>query len=55
MQAYTKPLLARIEAGDIDPSFVITHPASLEDAPEMYKKFHDKEDGVIKVVMRPHG
>jgi len=55
VQAYTKPLLARIEAGDIDPSFVVTHPASLEDAPEMYKKFRDKEDGVIKVVMRPHG
>jgi threonine dehydrogenase-like Zn-dependent dehydrogenase len=53
VQAYTAPLLARIEAGDIDPSFVVTHPASLEDAPEMYKKFRDKEDGVIKVVLRP--
>jgi threonine dehydrogenase-like Zn-dependent dehydrogenase len=31
----------------------VTHPASLEDAPEMYKKFRDKEDGVIKVVLRP--
>ena len=45
--------LARIVAGDIDPSFVVTHPASLEDAPEMYKKFRDKKDGVIKVVLRP--
>ena len=53
LQAYSKPLLARIEAGDIDPSFVVTHPASLEDAPEMYKKFRDKEDGAIKVVLRP--
>jgi len=53
VQRYTKPLLARIQAGDIDPSFVVTHPASLEDAPEMYKKFRDKEDGVIKVVLRP--
>ena len=53
VQAYTKPLLKRIEAGDIDPSFVVTHPASLEDAPAMYKKFRDKEDGVIKVVLRP--
>ena len=34
-------------------SFVVTHPASLEDAPEMYKKFRDKKDGVIKVVLRP--
>jgi threonine dehydrogenase-like Zn-dependent dehydrogenase len=53
VQAYTKPLLAKIEAGDIDPSFVITHPVSLEEGPTMYKKFRDKEDGVIKVFMRP--
>jgi threonine dehydrogenase-like Zn-dependent dehydrogenase len=53
VQAYTKPLLAMIEAGKIDPSFVVTHPVSLEDAPEMYKKFRDKKDGVIKVLMRP--
>ena len=49
VQAYTKPLLEKIEAGKIDPSFVVTHPAALEDAPAMYKKFRDKEDGVIKV------
>jgi len=48
VQAYTKPLLEKIEAGEIDPSFVVTHPANLEDAPAMYKKFRDKEDGVIK-------
>jgi threonine dehydrogenase-like Zn-dependent dehydrogenase len=53
VQAYTKPLLVKIVEGEIDPSFVVTHPASLEDAPEMYKKFRDKEAGVIKVVMRP--
>ena len=47
------PLLEKIEAGLIDPSFVVTHPASLEDAPEMYKKFRDKQDGVIKVMLRP--
>jgi threonine dehydrogenase-like Zn-dependent dehydrogenase len=55
VQAYTKKLLEKIEAGLIDPSFVITHPASLEDAPAMYKKFRDKEDGVIKVFLRPGG
>ena len=55
VQAYTKPLLEKIEAGEIDPSFVVTHPAGLEDAPEMYKKFRDKKDGVIKVVLRPGG
>jgi threonine dehydrogenase-like Zn-dependent dehydrogenase len=53
VQAYTKPLLEKIVAGEIDPSFVVTHPARLEDAPEMYMKFRDKEAGVIKVVMRP--
>ena len=53
VQAYTKPLLEKIVEGKIDPSFVVTHPASLEDAPEMYKKFRDKKDGVIKVLLRP--
>ena len=53
VQKYTKPLLEKIEAGKIDPSFVVTHPAKLEDAPAMYKKFRDKEGGVIKVVLRP--
>ena len=46
---------ALIEAGEIDPSFVVTHPAGLEDTPEMYKKFRDKKDGVIKMVLRPGG
>jgi threonine dehydrogenase-like Zn-dependent dehydrogenase len=53
VQAYMKPLLAMIASGKIDPSFVVTHPAALEDAPEMYKRFRDKKDGVIKVVLRP--
>ena len=53
VQAYTKPLLKKIVEGKIDPRFVVTHPASLEDAPAMYKKFRDKTDGVIKVVLRP--
>jgi hypothetical protein len=53
VESYTKPLLAHINAGDIDPSFVVTHPASLEDAPQMYAKFRNKEDGVIKFVLRP--
>src|SRR5215218_11032169 len=51
VQAYTKPLLEKITAGEIDPSFVVTHPAALEDAPEMYKQFRDKKDGVIKVML----
>jgi threonine dehydrogenase-like Zn-dependent dehydrogenase len=50
---WTDDLLQRIEDGQIDPSFVITHRAGLEDAPGMYKTFRDKEDGCIKVVMTP--
>ncbi|MBB5751533.1 zinc-dependent alcohol dehydrogenase [Prosthecomicrobium pneumaticum] len=52
-QRYMEPLLRRIEAGEIDPTFVITHRATLEDGPELYKRFRDKEDGCIKVVMQP--
>jgi threonine dehydrogenase-like Zn-dependent dehydrogenase len=46
-------LLRRIQEGQIDPSFVITHTASLEDGPRMYKTFRDKEDSCIKVVLKP--
>ena len=41
------------QEGEIDPSFVITHTVSLEDGPGMYKTFRDKEDGCIKVVLKP--
>jgi threonine dehydrogenase-like Zn-dependent dehydrogenase len=50
---YLPGLTDAILRGDIDPSFVITHKVSLEDAPEMYKTFRDKEDGCIKVVLKP--
>ncbi|HET9792316.1 MAG TPA: zinc-dependent alcohol dehydrogenase [Candidatus Angelobacter sp.] len=53
MMKYMKPLLERIERKEIDPSFVITHRVSLEDTPEMYKTFRDKQDECIKVVLRP--
>jgi threonine dehydrogenase-like Zn-dependent dehydrogenase len=53
VQNYTRPLLERIERGDIDPSFIITHRVTLDDAPEMYRTFRDKQDDCIKVVMRP--
>ena len=53
VQAYTRPLLEKIKEGKIDPSFVVTHPTSLENAPEMYQRFRDKQDGVIKVMLRP--
>ncbi|SAL05213.1 alcohol dehydrogenase [Caballeronia arationis] len=50
---WTDDLLRRIQEGQIDPSFVITHTMSLDDGPAMYKKFRDKEDGCIKVVLKP--
>jgi threonine dehydrogenase-like Zn-dependent dehydrogenase len=50
---WTDDLLRRIEEGQIDPSFVITHRVSLEDGPEMYKVFRDKQDSCIKVVLKP--
>jgi threonine dehydrogenase-like Zn-dependent dehydrogenase len=53
VQHYLPMLLERIEKGDIDPSFVITHRASLEEGPNLYKTFRDKKDGCIKVVLKP--
>jgi threonine dehydrogenase-like Zn-dependent dehydrogenase len=53
VQHYLPMLLERIQNGEIDPSFVITHRARLEDGPELYKTFRDKKDGCIKVVLRP--
>jgi threonine dehydrogenase-like Zn-dependent dehydrogenase len=53
VQRYSEPLLEKIQSGAIDPSFVITHRVSLDDGPEMYKTFRDKQDGCIKVVMTP--
>jgi threonine dehydrogenase-like Zn-dependent dehydrogenase len=53
VQHYLPQLLGRIEKGEIDPSFVITHRATLEEGPELYRTFRDKKDGCIKVVMKP--
>jgi threonine dehydrogenase-like Zn-dependent dehydrogenase len=53
MHRYLKPLLHKIEAGEIDPSFVITHRVKLDDAPAAYKTFRDKQDSCIKVVLKP--
>jgi threonine dehydrogenase-like Zn-dependent dehydrogenase len=55
MMKYMQPLLERIERGDLDPSFVITHRVRLEDAPGAYALFRDKQDECVKVVMKPHG
>ena len=53
VQRYTAPLLEKILAGDIDPSFIITHRLGLDQAPDAYKTFRDKQDGCIKVVLKP--
>jgi threonine dehydrogenase-like Zn-dependent dehydrogenase len=50
---YHRMLLDKIQRGEIDPSFVITHHLPLEDAPRAYKMFRDKKDGCIKVVLKP--
>jgi threonine dehydrogenase-like Zn-dependent dehydrogenase len=52
-QRYTRPLLERIQRGEIDPSFVITHRLPLKDGPGAYKIFRDKQDECIKVVLKP--
>jgi len=50
---YVPELVDRITSGQIDPSFVITHRAPLDKAPELYATFRDKKDGCIKVVLKP--
>jgi len=50
---YSLDLLRRIEEGEIDPSFIITHRAKLEDGPALYETFRDKKDNCIKVVLTP--
>ncbi|WP_046861899.1 zinc-dependent alcohol dehydrogenase [Microvirga massiliensis] len=50
---WTDDLLRRIQEGQIDPSFVITHTEPLERGPEMYQTFRDKKDNCIKVVLKP--
>ncbi|MBV8809619.1 MAG: glutathione-dependent formaldehyde dehydrogenase [Acidobacteriaceae bacterium] len=51
---YLRPLLERIQNGQIDPTFIITHRLRLEDAPEAFETFKNKQDECVKVVMRPN-
>lgn len=53
VQRYLQPLLERVQKGEIDPSFVVTHTMKLEDAPKAYDLFQSKQDGCIKVVLKP--
>jgi threonine dehydrogenase-like Zn-dependent dehydrogenase len=50
---YLRPLLERIESGEIDPSFVITHRLPLDEAPKGYELFKNKQDDCLKVVLKP--
>lgn len=52
-QRYMRPLLELVQQGKIDPSFIITHRARLEEAPDLYEKFKKKEDNCVKVVLKP--
>jgi threonine dehydrogenase-like Zn-dependent dehydrogenase len=53
VQRYLRPLLERIQKGEIDSTFVITHSVRLDDAPQMYRTFRDKQDECVKVVLKP--
>jgi threonine dehydrogenase-like Zn-dependent dehydrogenase len=50
---YLRPLLDRVQKGEIDPSFVITHRMKLDEAPHAYEIFKQKKDNCIKVVLKP--
>jgi threonine dehydrogenase-like Zn-dependent dehydrogenase len=49
---YMKPLLDRIERGEIDPSFVVSHHMNLDETPHGYDMFMRKQDSVMKIVLR---
>jgi threonine dehydrogenase-like Zn-dependent dehydrogenase len=53
VQRYMRPLLERIERGELDPSFVITHSLRLQEAPQAYELFLKKQDECVKVVLKP--
>ena len=53
VQKYLPGLLERIEKGEIDPSFVVTHSGKLGEGPDLYRVFRDKQDQCMKVVLKP--
>jgi threonine dehydrogenase-like Zn-dependent dehydrogenase len=53
VQRYMRPLLKRIQNGEIDPRFIITHRMNLSDAADGYDIFANKEDECLKVVLKP--
>ena len=53
VKRWSDELLRRIDEGEIDATFVVTHTEPLGRAPEMYQTFRDKQDGCVKVVLKP--
>lgn len=53
VQRYLPALSEKIQQGEIDPSFVISHHVSLDEVPKMYELWNEKADGVIKVAWTP--
>jgi threonine dehydrogenase-like Zn-dependent dehydrogenase len=53
VQRYMQPLLARIQKGEVDPTFIITHRLPLSEAPKAFEIFSKKQDSCIKVVLKP--
>jgi threonine dehydrogenase-like Zn-dependent dehydrogenase len=54
VQRYFRPLIERIKKGEIDPSFVVTHRMRLDEAPKAYDLFMNKQDGCVKIVLKPN-
>jgi threonine dehydrogenase-like Zn-dependent dehydrogenase len=53
VQKYWSALLEKVESGSFDPSFAATHHMPLSKAPEAYKTFLEKRDGVMKIILKP--
>jgi threonine dehydrogenase-like Zn-dependent dehydrogenase len=54
VQRYMRPLLEKIENGELDPSFIVTHTLSLDDAPRGFEMFLKKQEECVKIVLKPH-
>jgi threonine dehydrogenase-like Zn-dependent dehydrogenase len=52
-QRYMSQMLQHVQAGNLDPSFLLTHRMSLEDAPRGYEMFEKKEDGCLRAAFTP--
>ncbi len=53
MMRYMQPLLEKIQQGEIDPSFIVSHQLPIDEAPKAYRMFRDKQDHCTKVVLKP--